>query len=340
VPEINPVLFGKGHPVAEQSRPRWMLSDWHKAGRIITWLKANRARAVIIGGYNDLTRLRLLRWCRRAGVPCYVFADSNIHADTAKGLKRLVKNALVRWVVRQAAGIMPCGTAGQRFFERYGLRPECCFIVPYEPDYELIRTLPESDIARARADFGLDEGRKRLVACARLIPHKRIDLAIDAFSAIAPERSEWDLVIIGDGPERAALEVRVPVGLKSRITWCGFIGEQSRISAIYRASHILICPSDLEPWGVVINEAAAAGLAIVASSAVGAAAELVRDGVNGRMFPAGRLPALIDALRDATAPEVTSRYRAGSVEVLADWRHRADPIQGIRHAMVPHGLMR
>jgi glycosyltransferase involved in cell wall biosynthesis len=333
VDEINPVRFGRGQPMVEQGALRWMIHDWKKAGRIIQWLNEHRARAVILGGYSDLTRLRLIRWCRRAGVPCFVWGDSNIHGDLASGLERAVKTQVVRWVVRNAVGVMPCGTFGQMFFDRYGAEPERCFFVPYEPDYELIRSVPESALAEVRSAFGLDPARRRLVVCARLVRAKRVDLAIDAFAAIADERPEWDLVIIGDGVLGDELKARVPAALQCRVIWTGFIGDQARISAIYRASDVLICPSDYEPWAVVINEAAAAGLAIVASSVVGAAAELVKDGINGALFPAGDLLALTERLRGVTSAGAINRLRAGSSGVLADWQRRGDPVEGIRRAL-------
>jgi len=338
VAEINPVLFGAGQPVAEQSHPRWAVQDWKKGGRIIAWLKAERAAAVVLGGYNDLTRIRLIRWCRRAGVPCFIFADSNIHDDRATGIKRVIKNVFVKWVVRNARGLMPCGSAGRRFFERYGATPDRCFYVPYEPDYDLIRSLPEAEVERARADFGLGPDRKRLVVCARLIDRKRVDLVIEAFAALAKGHPNWDLVVVGAGPMREALGERVPADLRHRVVWTGFLGEQSRISAIYRASHVLVCPSDLEPWGVVVNEAAAAELAIVASEVVGAAAELVEDGVNGFLFEAGNLEALKEKLERAMSPDQTDRLRAGSALVLARWRERGDPVQGIRKALAWAGV--
>jgi glycosyltransferase involved in cell wall biosynthesis len=339
VDEINPVRFGPGQPILEQGALRWMIHDWKKAGRIIQWLNEHRARAVILGGYNDSTRLRLIHWCRRTGVPCFVQGDSNIHGDFTSGLKRAVKTQVVRWVVRNAVGLMPCGTFGQMFFERYGAEPERCFFVPYEPDYEMIRSIPESAVAEVRSAFGLDPARRRLVVCARLVRNKRVDLSIDAFAAIAGERPEWDLVIIGDGVLRDELKARVPAGLQSRVIWTGFIGDQARISAIYRVSDVLICPSDYEPWAVVINEAAAAGLAIVASSVVGAAAELVKDGINGRLFPAGDLGALTACLRDVTSVGAINRLREGSSDVLADWQRRADPVEGIRRALRVAGVI-
>ncbi|MBX3378029.1 MAG: glycosyltransferase family 4 protein [Phycisphaeraceae bacterium] len=339
IDEINPILFGQGHPVVEQARLKWVRSDWRKGGRITAWLRDQNASAVILGGYNDLTRLRIIRWCRRAGVPCFIFADSNIKGDTATGLRRLIKRMFVGWVVRNVTGLMPCGTLGRAFFERYGADPKRCYFVPYEPDYDLIRGIDEQSVSEARRAFGLRPDRRHLVVCARLVQFKRVDLAIDAFAAIAGERPEWDLVIIGDGPLRAELQARVPATLRERVKWAGFVGEQARVSALYRASDVLLCPSDYEPWAVVINEAVGAGMAVVASDVVGAAAELVRDGVNGAIFHAGDLGGLIGKLREVTAPTNIDQFKGGSEGVLAAWRSRGDPIKGTRAALADAGVI-
>ena len=117
------------------------------------------------------------------------------------------------------------------------------------------------------------------------------------------------------------------------MTWLGFIDDQDAVSAVYRNCDVLALPSDYEPWALVINEAAAAGLAIVASDAVGAAAELVRDGVNGGIFPSGSLQALTERLMFVTEPERIETLKAGSAAVLAEWRKVADPVEGLRQAL-------
>jgi glycosyltransferase involved in cell wall biosynthesis len=339
VEEIRPVHFGAGHHVAEQSRGRWWLFDWRKGGRIIQWLRRERAEAVVIGGYNDLTRLRLIRWCRRNRVSCFVFSDSNILGDRATGVRRLTKTALVRWVVRSCAGVMPCGSLGARYFAKYGARAENIFYVPYEPDYDLLARPDPAAVEEARRRCPLDPARRRLVVCARLIGVKRVDLALDAFASIAPVRPLWDLVIIGDGPLRESLRARVPAELRDRAIFTGFIGEPAVISALYRHSHVLVCPSDFEPWGVVINEAAAAGMAIVSTNVVGAAAELVSDGVNGYLVPPSDSAALADALERVTEPARLDALRAGSAGVLAGWRTRGDPVRGLRRALESFGVL-
>ncbi|CAN5559401.1 hypothetical protein BH10PLA1_BH10PLA1_00830 [soil metagenome] len=319
--EIGPVSFtGAG-------------GAWGQGGALIDWLRRNRPRAVIVNGYNDACRLRVLRWCKRHGMPLFLWGDSNIRGDRATGLKSVVKSALVRWAVRQSAGVMPCGSLGKAYFEKYGADPKRVFWMPYEPDYALIRNLPAEKIELARQRFGLTAGRRRIVYSGRLIDIKRVDLLLRAFADIAAERPEWDLVIVGDGPLRQSLAASVSSELASRITWTGFIGEQAMVSAIYRCCDVLAHPPDVEPWALVINEAAAAGLAIVSSDAVGAAAELVRDGVNGRIFPAGDGAALRSALLDVTAVDKIDAYKAASAEVLAAWQRRGDPVNGVRMAL-------
>jgi glycosyltransferase involved in cell wall biosynthesis len=207
------------------------------------------------------------------------------------------------------------------------------FWMPYEPDYAMIQTMPEASIDEARRRFDLPATRRRIVYSGRLVAIKRVDLLLRAFIELAPERPDWDLVIVGDGPERSSLAALVPPALASRIRWCGFVGEQATVSAIYRCCDVLAHPAEIEPWGLVINEAAAAGLAIVTTDAVGAAAELVRDGVNGRLVPAGDPATLRDALREVTVPQTLDRYRLASLEVLLDWRKRADPVESLRRAL-------
>lgn len=331
--EINPVYFGAGQPVVELGAKKWLKRDWAKGGEIIDWLKANQVKAVFLGGYNDVTRLRVIAWCRRKRVPLFLVTDSNSKCDLASGIKAKVKKVVVGTVVKSVTGVMVCGRLGAEFFAKYGATREQTFISPYEPDYELINAVTESDARNACRRHGLRPHLKRIVTCCRLIDVKRVDMVIDAFQAIADERPDFELVVVGSGPLKEALEARVKPELRGRVIFTGFIGDQAEISAVYRASHVFALASDYEPWGVVINESVAAGLAVVSSDVVGASAELVRDGVNGRVFAKGDLAGLTAALREATDERNLEKFRAGSMDVLREWRERGDPVDGMRLAM-------
>ncbi len=337
-PAIGPVQFGAGESIAGQDRLAGVWREWRRGGRVIRWLAAHRVRFVVMMGYNDAGRVRVMRWCRRAGVPCYLFGDSNVHGDRTAGLKAVVKGFVLRRVLRWCDGVLVCGTLGQRYFARYGVPAGRTFFFPYEPDYDLIRGLPDDVVSAVAARFGLPPTRRRLVYSGRLVDVKRVDLLVDAFATVAADRPDWDLVVVGDGPLRASLAARVPPALAGRVIWVGFVDDQQVVSALYRSCDVLVLPSDFEPWALVVNEAVAAGLAVISSDVVGAAAELVVDGVNGRLFPPGDLSRLVDCLRDVTTAGVTDRMRAASAGVLADWRRRGDPVAGLRQALVAAGL--
>jgi len=330
--------LGQGDQIANASRPKFALHEWRKGGRIIEFLKARRPAAAFICGYNDPGRLRVIRWCAAHKLPLFLIGDSNVRTDTATGLKRLVKNAVVGSVVRACRGVMPFGSSGAAYFARYGGTPATTFYVPCEPDYELITNLPQTAIDAARARFKLDPARRRAVFCGRMIPEKRPHMALAAFLAIADQRPDLDLIMIGDGPRKAELAASVPPNLANRVLFTGFIGQQELISALYRTSELLIMPSYYEPWGLVVNEALAGGMAIVASDLVGAVPELVKDRVNGRIFPADDQPALNAAVLEATDPERLHAYRAASASVLAAWRREGNPIDGLRRALRTVGV--
>jgi glycosyltransferase involved in cell wall biosynthesis len=338
-PEIRPVMFGPGEDALKQDQPSRALHEWRKGGRVIEWLKEHQVRAVVVLGYNDAGRLRIVRWCAKAGVPCLMWADSNVHGDLAGGAKWLFKRLLLPRVLARCCALLPCGRLGREYFRKYGVDPGRTFFFPVEPDYDLIRNLPADRIEQAADRFGLKPGRRRIVFSGRLVHDKRVDIAIDAFAAIADKRPEWDLVIVGEGPLRAKLEARVPAPLAGRVIWTGFLADSADVSAVYRLSDVLILPSEYEPWALVINEAAAADLAIVSSSVVGAANELVREGVNGAIFPPGDLASATAALASVTDPQQIERLRAASRQVLHEWRTAGDPIKGLRAALRHCGVL-
>lgn len=339
-PEIRPVEFGIGESSNKQGRLAGMWHEYRKGGRIIAWLKEHKIQAIVLGGYNDSGRLRIMRWCNRHGIPVMLFGDSNIRDDNAAGWKRTIKSRLLKRILKKVDICLPCGSLGRAYFERYGFPGDRIFYTPYEPDYDLIQNLPVAMIENARSRFNLSPTRRRIVYSGRLVEIKQVDHLINAFVRIASHRPDWNLVIVGSGPLDQQLRDSVPSELRDRVIWTGFLDDQPTISAIYRASDVLVLPSLREPWALVINEAAAAGMAILCSDVVGAGAELVRDHINGFTFPAnddGHV--LYERLLEVTQPGAIDSYKSHSREMLAEWRQRGDPVNGLRQALESLGLL-
>jgi len=334
---IGPVDLSDG--TSPQAFPARLRQDWATGGRIVQWLKPRRLGAVIVLGYSDATRFRVLRWCLGRRIPTMVWGDSNILLDRATGLRRFLKRRFLPRLLGRCDAWLPCGTLGREYFLKYGAKPERTFFFPNEPDYSKIRDLTPQQLADARQRFGLKEGRRRIVFSGRLVGLKQVDQGIDAFSMIAAERPEWDFVIVGDGELREPLEARVPPHLRDRVIFTGFIGDGAVIGAIYRSSDVLVLPSSYDAWALVVNEAAAAGMAIVTSHVVGASAELVREGINGYTFPSGDVNAFADRLRKVTDPARIAGMKAASPVILDEWCRKADPVRGLRQALASCGVL-
>lgn len=321
-----------------RSLPAHILHERRTARRVTQWLNANRPAVILCAGYDELPVLAALRWASRHSVPVFLSSDSNIHGDMASGLKRIIKNFYVSRIASRYRGILVCGGPGKDFFRRYGVPDARLHVMPVEPDYSIIDTMTAPRAAELARSLGLAPDRKRLVCCCRLIAIKRVDLVIDAFKAIAPDRADWDLVIVGKGEDQPALEARAGSLLADgRVRFLGF-QDSTNLAAIYKSSDALVLASDYEPWALVVNEAAAAGLAIIASDRVGAAYELVESNVNGFVFPAGDLAALTDCLRRVTAPGAAEPMQRESRRIIDRWRRDSDSIRGLRAALVQAGI--
>jgi glycosyltransferase involved in cell wall biosynthesis len=337
--DIRPVVFHFGEPYPDGFRLSDARLEWRKGKRMIQWLKQHQARAVIVGGYNDLARIRVIRWCGRKRIPCFISGDSNKLGDRPSGVWAIAKRLLLNNLLRSCAGVMPCGSVGKDYFRSYGVDDERMFLMPYESDFSLFQPSDRTLTERLCQTNGLAAARRRLVFGGRLVDVKRVDLLIDAFVALAPVRPNWDLLIIGDGPLRESLRNRVPSELQGRVIWKGFIEEPAMLADLYRCCDALVLPSDLEPWGIVITEAVAAGLAVVASDVVGAAYDLVQQGVNGILFPAGQSAPLLEALLEVTDEHKIEQFRDASPQIFRQWRAAVDPVQGLRKALTFAGVI-
>ncbi len=113
--------------------------------------------------------------------------------------------------------------------------------------------------------------------------------------------------------------MRLAGGLGVRLVLAGDVPHE-RLVETYAAADVFALLSSWEPWGVVVNEAAACGLPLVLSDRVGAAPDLLRDGENGALVPAGDVAAAAAALRRlADDAELRRSAGAASRRLVSGW---------------------
>jgi glycosyltransferase involved in cell wall biosynthesis len=210
--------------------------------------------------------------------------------------------------------------------------------MPYAVDNEVFRdrALAAASTRDAlRRDLNLEPDRPVILFASKFQPRKRPDDLLAAFARLSddPAARRPYLVLVGDGEDRAALEQQVKeLGMEPSVRFAGF-QNQSESPRYYDLCQVFVLPSLLEPWGLVINEVMNAGRAVIVSDQVGAAADLVRDGDNGFVFPAGDIDALSDGLlRVLSDADLCQRMGDRSREIISDWGFQQD-LLGLKQAL-------
>lgn len=166
------------------------------------------------------------------------------------------------------------------------------------------------------------DGSWRFVQACRLIEKKGLKTALRAFAEFRAGHPKAKFAIAGDGPMKAELEAMIgEFGLSDAVEMHGFLG-QAELAALYRGAHVFMHPSEMTPdqnqEGVPNSmlEAMATGLPVVVT-AVGGNPDIVRDGIDGLLFPRGDAAGCAAALRRLlTEPGLAAKLGANA-------RHRA-----------------
>ena len=270
-----------------------------RVARLARWISDHDA--VVIYGYSNPWMLLAALLCRMRGVP-YILRGDALPQGRATGPQRHLRNAVAHAVVSASAAGLAIGRLNEEFYRHYGA-PRIIW-APYSVDDERFAGPPPTSRSELLSRWDLDGHKPVILFCGKLRPHKR---PLDLCAAVKALADDVNVVFVGDGV--LAGEVRACLRPGSGAV-TGFVN-QSELPAYYHAADIIVLPSEHEPWGLVINEAMAAGVLPVVSDRVGAGPDLV-VGV-GEVYPCGDTDALAHALSRALAlagsPETRNRVR-------------------------------
>jgi glycosyltransferase involved in cell wall biosynthesis/GT2 family glycosyltransferase len=281
-------------------------------------LSAARPDVLVVSGWSTFAAQAALAWSRLHSVP-YVLVVESHDEDARPPWRRAIKGAFVPPVVKAASGALVTGTLARRSMLARGADPDRVHIFANTVDVEAFGARVDELAPRRpelRRELGFVEGDVIVLSVGRLVPEKGMDDLVRAVAEAAESRLL--LVIAGEGQERARLE-ELAGGLGVRLR---LVGDRAwdGISELYLAADVFALLSKSEPWGVVVNEAAASGLPVVASTAVGAAYDLVHEGENGFVVPTGDVLAAAAALmRLATDAALRRSFGVRSREIARDW---------------------
>ena len=289
---------------------RVLRHDYPVTPRIGRELRQARPDVLVVSGWSTFPAQRAIAWARTRRIP-YVLLVERHDVGSSVGWRRAVKGVVVPGLMRGAAGVLVVGTAARESVVARGARPERVRIFANTIDVERWSDRVEQ-LSRRHDDVDVV-----VLSVARLAPEKGLDVLVRAIAETGSD-DRIRLVLAGDGPERSRL-LELAKQLDVRLTMRGNLTEEE-LAAQYATSDVFALLSLHEPWGVVVNEAAASGLPLVLSDRVGAAYDLLREGENGYLVAAGDVPASAAALRKlAASPALRESAGRRSRELVTGW---------------------
>ena len=277
-------------------------------------LRSYRPDVILSGELGLRTVLSAAYKRRHPATRFVIWATLSEHTELRRGRLR---RALRPWLVRQADAIIVNGASGGRYLQGLGTASERIVPVPQTIDTRLF----------ARCVPRRNGGPLRLLFVGMLVERKGLAGFVRGLAAWAGPRAGMpvELVLAGDGPERGVLEgVALPAHVSLR-----FLGDQpyASLPACYEQADALVLPTLDDEWGLVVNEAMAAGLPVLGSLFSQAVQELVLEGDTGWTYmpdqpetlaaALDRLAAASPAVRRAMGERARARLAQLSPEAVA-----------------------
>jgi glycosyltransferase involved in cell wall biosynthesis len=257
--------------------------DYPLTPEILRVLHETRPEVVAVTGWSTFPSQAAIAWCRARRIPYVLLVESH-DVGPRPGWRRAVKDAVVPPIVRNAASVLVVGTLARESMIARGAAPERVRVFANTIDVERW-------IARAGEGQRVPRNGALVLSVGRDVPEKGFG-------------------ILRQACKQAGIALDIVTGGLS----------EDELARRYVEADIFALLSRHEPWGVVVNEAAASGLPLVLSDRVGAARDLLRDGENGFLVPADDIAAAAKAFRALAAdPEKRHRFGERSRELVRGW---------------------
>jgi glycosyltransferase involved in cell wall biosynthesis len=257
-------------------------SDIYADPRILTTLARSRPDVTISGGFS-VPSLYAAAYARWTSTRLLIHSDGTHDSEQRIGAaQRLLRRFFAHVADGAVANSVP---AAERFLE-LGWRADRVFLAPHSTKVDGFHAVAE------RREYD-DRTPVSVLSVTRLIRRKGVDRLIRSAAAARGRGADLRLLVAGTGPDAGTLrhqadDAGVPV------EWLGLV-EHDELPEVYAQADVFAFPTLMDPFGIALLEAAAAGLPLIASPHAGATHDFVRDGVNGIVVD----PCSIDALGDA-----------------------------------------
>lgn len=272
---LDPSTFKFDHTVlgsstvsgGDQEKTRFLYNGLSAA------LRHEKPDVIITSGFSSAT-LQVMVHQLRFGTPFIIWNGSILSPSRPDTLLRK------RWrkiVAARASAFVAYGSSAKNYLRGLGAADHLLFTAINTVDTGFFR----DETARLRSSGPPGDGKHHLLYTGYLSARKQTGRLLDVMKLVNSVRPDVVLDIVGEGDERAMLEERVRLeGLSETVRFHGFRQKEELPRYMANAS-VYLFQTGFDIWGLVLNEAMAAGLPVICSPNAGAAADLIQEGVTG-----------------------------------------------------------
>jgi glycosyltransferase involved in cell wall biosynthesis len=223
---------------------------------------------------------------------------------------------LRKFIAKRVDAIVVPGTETKRLYLKLGVNEEKIFIAPNIVDNEYYINNCKKyrrQKRKIKKKFGL-ENKKVILYVGQLVERKGIAYLIRAYKKLKKEEMNIGLVIVGDGPQKQELKEKSK-NIKD-IYFVGWVSEEDKLK-YYSIADLFVLPTLQDVWGLVINEAMACSLPIIATNAAGCAVDLIKSRENGFIVKEANINQLYLAMKEILSnKKLNKKMSATSLRII------------------------
>lgn len=263
----------------------------------------------ILDAFIILVIAKLIR-----GKPIIIWSEAWEYKTHQSFKQKLLKITRSLFVKLTDAYVVP-GIRAKEYLIKLGANRDKIFIAPNASYVE-----PADEDIEVREKYNIPTNKKIILYLSRIIPRKGLDILIYAFKKVENERDDVFLLVVGDGEFRDYCENLAKKLKIQNIKFVGYVPHKEKV-VFYSQCNIFVLPSVYygfeEAWGLVLNEVMQVGKPCIATDVVGAAYDIIQNGINGFIVPEKNVNELYKVIkRIVENPKLERKMAMASKKIL------------------------
>jgi glycosyltransferase involved in cell wall biosynthesis len=278
-------------------------------------LQRFRPNSILCGGYNYPAFWEALAWAKLHRTHFVAWIEST--SRDQRNPSALTEFFKRRFISNCSAFAVP-GKSAFEYVNSMGVPAERIHTAPNAVDNQRFANLARSvRVREAQYRTELSLPPRYFMYAGRVTREKGVFQLLEAYTQLDPDlRSQVGLVLVGEETAKNELMKDAAKIYPGTVLFPGF-AQRDQLAAFYALAEVLVFPTLSDTWGLVVNEAMACGLPIIATDVAGCVADLVRDDENGYVVPSANVGKLAEAMAAfARDPQLASRMGPRSATLI------------------------